>query len=67
MKARDRVAFAFIIGLVGMGLVLIIIIGILAGLGREIPDILEYLASGVFGAFVGYVGSVATHYFGQSS
>ena len=67
MKAQDRLARVVSIGLVAIVLVLIIIIGILAGLGREIPGILEYLASGVFGAFVGYVGSVATHYFGQSS
>lgn len=63
MKLRDRLALVISIGLLASMLLLILIVAILAAFGKQVPGIFEHLLSGVFGAFVGYVGSAVSFYF----
>ena len=64
MKVQDRLALVITSSLPIMLLALIIGIIYLASEGKEVPPILEDLCKIIGGAFIGYVGGVASAYFG---
>ena len=64
MKAQDRLALVITLSVPLTLFAIIIGIVFLASEGKEIPPILEDLCKIIGGAFIGYVGGVASAYFG---
>jgi len=60
---RDKLAMIATCSLIFFFLFLLVGIFILVGFGRTIPPLLEYLTSGMAGAFGAYVTAAGTYYF----